>query len=225
MEVVFLPSTFHKIEQTESFRIRTVFNAGQSAVSASLNNDNHLFELNEITLGSEQTFSVPLESGSMSLILPLVGELKIEQGNYISELEPGQVLVVKAENDILLKFKNSSAEGPSLFLQLKYKNESNQEISKVQSLDIDQLNQQLNSIEISPECTLSLGKFLGRFDYSFDIKKNEQIVAYVISGVFELEHRLMEAGDMMMLSGMDTNQIEFESLSVESILLILKFKK
>lgn len=221
MEVVFLPNTFHKTEQTKCFRKRTVFNA-QSAVSATLNTDFHLLELNEITLSNEGSYSINQTPGYMSLILPLVGELSIDQKNSIHSLQPGQILNLNTNRSSLLNLRNESMEDPSLFLHILYKSESNQNISQVHPVDIEQANQKLHDIQISPEVSISIGKFLGRFDYSFDIKKNERIVAYVISGVFELEHRLLEAGDVMILSGMNKNQLELESLAVESILLILK---
>ncbi|MEP7320479.1 MAG: hypothetical protein ABI761_01125 [Saprospiraceae bacterium] len=222
MEVVFLPNTFHKTEQTKSFRKRTIFNATQSATSATLNTDFHFSELNELTLGNEGSYSINLNPGYMNLILPLVGELITDQKNNIHSIEPGQLLNLNSNISSVIKLRNESKVETSLFLQIIYKNDSYKLTSQVHPVDIEQANQKLHDIPISPEVSLSIGKFLGRFDYAFDIKKNERIIAYVISGVFELEHRLLEAGDVMILSGVDKNQLEMESLAVESILLILK---
>ena len=215
MEFVFLPQSFHSGSYTDYKRIRTIFNSNLNEGSNS-----SIIELLEITLGSNQLHHTIVNT--TSTIVPLVGELNIKLNDQINySIDPGHLFVL---NNTIgdIQIENNDLHEPVLFLELKSTFNPPSLSSLIHKIDIDQSIQSLNELQLNASLILSIGKFVGRHDHEYKLNQTNHVGIYIISGAFEVEYRLMEAGDMMMINDIDKDQLEFESLAKESIILILR---
>jgi quercetin 2,3-dioxygenase len=67
---------------------------------------------------------------------------------------------------------------------------------------------------------IHIGMFEGRAEGTFQLQAEEHVFVYVIEGAFELQDRLVERGDGLLL--WNCKHIEYEALSEGAILLIIK---
>lgn len=65
-----------------------------------------------------------------------------------------------------------------------------------------------------------IGKFAGREEATYQILNPSGLFAFVIAGEFEVQYRLLQAGDGLALWGLQ--QVELEALSNDAIILLVE---
>jgi hypothetical protein len=216
MQVYFLPRDFHVIEQADQYNIRSIYQTGdQKGVDGSLTS------IKEINLGSNSLYTPIMENTNLISFLPLVGEIVITDQITQHFATPGEIHSTIAYSSVI-----NTSHDPVLFLEIAQQAASAElESYGKMGFDIDQVNT-LHWIQSKNDVKFELGKFIGRKDYCYSLDDQGSLMAYVISGVFEISHRLTEAGDLLIISNIgQVREIELESLGVESIILLLTLKQ
>ena len=75
-----------------------------------------------------------------------------------------------------------------------------------------------NELFSIPSCRLSIGQFQGR-DEAVHVLNGKGCFYYVLAGAFEIQERLLHAGDGLAL--WDIEQVDLEALSNNAVLLVL----
>jgi quercetin 2,3-dioxygenase len=183
---------------------------------------------NEDTLAAGRSMKMTVEEKAEVIILPLVGTLLFTNNRgdevYVS---PGVVQLFSAtagmHYELTNPFKNKELIN---FLQLwLYKNEDVfKPLSQQFNFDLDKTNQLISmfdTAQLQQQAFCFIGKYNGRKkdEYQLQNKKNG-IYVFVIEGAFEVQDRLLHAKDGLAI--WNTNEIDFEALSNNAILLLLE---
>jgi quercetin 2,3-dioxygenase len=183
---------------------------------------------NEDTLAAGRGMKMTVEENTEVIILPLVGTLLFKNilgdETYVS---PGQVQLFSAtagmDYELMNPFKKEELVN---FLQLwLYKNDGVfKPLSQQFNFNLDKTNRLISIIDpaqLHQPSFCFIGKYDGRKkdEYALQNKKNG-IYVFVIEGAFEIQDRLLQAKDGLAI--WNTNEIDFEALSNNAILLLLE---
>ena len=172
------------------------------------------FFLNEFHLGAGHSFKTSIEKDFCLISIPLLGGFEFKTQFEHDFLEAGQALIL-AENEIL-EIINPYETETIEFIQIKISNSNFIQKSEKIILDFSQKNQLLKI-----QKNVFIGKFDGRAEGIFKAKSTETtIYFYIIAGVFEVQNRLLHTKDGLSLANCE--EIEFEALSNEAVILIVE---
>lgn len=186
---------------------------------------------NDDTLAAGKSFKMQLEKNTDVILLPVVGA--VEYKNSLGEtgiLEAGQMQIFSAAEGMEYEIVNPYETELVNFIQFFLTNNDNPFTPKIQEIDIDlEIRNQLftlysleeNGLTTHQESFGYIGKYSGRSEDLYQLKNPENgIFVFIIEGAFEVQNRLMEARDGLSLRNLD--QLEFEALSNDAIILILE---
>ncbi len=187
-----------------------------------------LLHVNEWLGRSGQTLTLPLPEQSVSVFVPLVGEmiLRTQQHDYTVPLGNLCVLPVEAEVDVLVEQSRAGA-GHFAFQQFVFskvgtcfKGIRDYHLPIVNRLDRNRLLPVLEE-EDSP-FQVYIGAFAGKFEYKLTLDPMfKHVFALTLDGNFEVAERLLFTGDALSLTGFQT--LEAECLSTTGLLLVVNF--
>ncbi len=150
------------------------------------------------------------------ILIPLVGSLLVKKEDQQQELRSEELFVLKKEIYEVVNPWNSDTVN---FLKLVIKDLEDPAGTKT-SFELIQKNVLVRSKALSRE--ISVGVFDSRTKSSYQASSGAKgVCAFVINGSFEIEDRLAEHRDTLILK--DVEKIEFESLSELAVLLIIEF--
>ena len=177
----------------------------------------------EIEILPNGRFELPIAHNKL-IVLPLIGACRVAlsateaytvQSEQLMEINNStfhkNVAVNNAGNTaikVLIVGVNNRLMYEPIFhfkvqeIQLKYKNEW---------ADITNLN------------FIKIGIFDSRFKGSFSTKPTKNVLAYTLSGCFEVENRLLNQSDTLFLA--DQTVIEYEALTENAILLCIEINR
>ncbi|MBE9466464.1 pirin family protein [Dyadobacter sp. UP-52] len=187
--------------------------------------------LNDDTLAAGKSFKMQLAENTEMILLPVVGA--VEYTNSLGEtgiLEAGQMQIFSAAEGMEYEISNPYEKELINFIQIFLKNNQYPFVPKVQEINIDLENRnQLfplfspgqNGLTTHQETFGFIGKYSGRKEDLYHLKNPENgIFVFIIEGAFEVQNRLMETRDGLSLRNLD--ELEFEALSNDAIILILE---
>ncbi|WP_159475923.1 pirin family protein [Dyadobacter sp. 3J3] len=187
--------------------------------------------LNDDTLAAGKSFKMQLGENTEVILLPIVGAVEFK--NSLGEtgiLESGQMQIFSAAKGMNYKITNPYETELVNFIQLFLTNNSNSFPPKIQEINIDLENRNRlfplfspaqNGLTTHQETFGYIGKYVGRQEDLYQLKNPENgIFVFIIEGAFEVQNRLMEARDGLSLRNLD--ELEFEALSNDAIILILE---
>lgn len=200
--------------QTEFFRsFLTSLNLNSNSNSAST------IKFLDNTLSPQKSTNLIFEEDLCIIFLPLVGAIEMicDDGNKI--LNSGEIAAcfVKEKQEILIQnpYENDYVnyleiriKSPSISFREPFFSDFNLEFNRNSLIKIS-----FPSIKQN----VFIGKFDGRKEGFLD--KVEDAFVFVISGVFEVNNRLMEDRDGLLI--FNSNEIDFEGLGAENIILIV----
>lgn len=186
---------------------------------------------NDDTLAAGKSFKMQLEANTEVILLPIVGA--VEYKNSLGEtgiLEAGLMQIFSATKGMEYEITNPYETELINFIQIFLTNNNNSFTPKTQEIDIDlETRNQLftlfspggNGLTTNEKTFGYIGKYSGRSEYLYQLKNPENgIFVFIIEGAFEVQNRLMEARDGLSLRNLD--ELEFEALSNDAIILILE---
>ncbi|SFD09026.1 hypothetical protein SAMN05518672_101416 [Chitinophaga sp. CF118] len=171
-----------------------------------------LYVLNEDTLAGGRSIMMQVEEDSDIILIPVVGAVACE--DQIVEAGQTQFLSMKAGTSFSIT--NPYETELIKFLQIWIKVPGTT-ASRLTSFDVDTDKNKLISVDKG----ILIGKFDGREEAEYKISHPANgIFAFVIEGVFEVQYRLLHAGDSLGL--WEVEHIELEALSNDAIILLVE---
>ena len=187
-----------------------------------------LYLMNEDTLAAGRTIEMQVEEGSTIMLIPVVGALsyKDSEGNT-GLVAAGQVQLIRAREGMNLQLTNPFDTELVKFLQLWYKDAAVKAPSVPRRFPFDLEGKKNRLVELFVDVDIAelpmalIGKFMGREEAVYQVMDAANgIFAFVIEGVFEVQHRLLHPGDALALWGIQ--EVELEALSNDAIILLVE---
>jgi quercetin 2,3-dioxygenase len=182
--------------------------------------ENILFPIQKITdntLLAEKLLE-PTSLAEILLFIPLVGAIELQYHNETVFVEAGQVCYVPRQ--AIASIANPYKTELINYLEISLQNTDESIIYSIYSFEFHIPNQ-LYKILNTPQFCGYLGTYNGRIDDELTMSIGYKTVfVYVVNGVFEVQNRLLQSKDGLML--FDVATIEFESLAENSILFLLE---
>jgi len=194
----------------------------------------NLYTFNEESLAGSQFLNFTVEQASYIIILPIAGALHcIDSSGNISEVDVEEILVIEVPDNTSYKIVNPYENDVISLLQIwiKAKEPVNSVSTHLFEFNFNSIQNKLRKIvsEKRENATgnefnffLSLGQFAGRQEEIYSLKEKESLCfAFVLSGAFEVEGRLLHENDGLAL--WETESFELEALSNNALVLVLEF--
>lgn len=178
---------------------------------------------NEETLLAGKSFKMQVEEDAQIIILPILGGIEFKQAEdeFIATGELFSFFATVGTNfEIINPYETETIK----FLHIWIKNQSpqNQQSSEIIIFDVLKNSDQLLTL-YQGVSTISIGKYSGRKDDIYKLQNPKHgVFAFVISGAFEFQNRLLHAGDGLSL--WEVEEIDFEALSNDALVLILEIE-
>ncbi|NII28495.1 pirin [Pseudoflavitalea sp. X16] len=199
-----------------------------------------LYVLNDETLAGGKSVTLMAEEDSDILLVPVVGALSVKDGIGNSCLvDAGQCYLATAPAGTAIELSNPYEEELINFLQVWFKRgEANVPSCKpaAQLCSFDLYANKDKLVELFPRTgswghepitsnkpygRQFIGKFTGRAEITHTITSPYNgLFVFVIEGAFEVQYRMLHAGDGLAL--WDLQEVEFEALSNDAIILVVE---
>ncbi len=165
------------------------------------------------TLAAQQSVESQFESSRTVVFLPLMGAVEVNE----QLVEAGQILYLLAQKNETVIVQNPYESGLINYLEIHIEpNYKPTEKVVITDFDLSQKNR-LHNIENRTKVGFCIGKYDGRKDGILKLEKPSDVFVFIINGAFEVQNRLLEARDGLLLN--NVSEIDFEALSEEAILL------
>lgn len=201
---------------SDSYNCFSTFNY-LSYQEESRNSFGSLSILNDETLAPKKSIDYTLEEDQTIVLIPLVGALDVIYLDTSEFVTTNQIRVFSAKKGTHFTISNPYEKELINFIQLRFR--STTIISETISFTLENRN---SIISITQNEYFSIGACIldARSEGFHSLKnKNYGIFAFVLSGAFEFQNRLIENRDGLKIWNIDS--IEFEALSENAILLII----
>lgn len=214
------------LTESDWFRTYNMFNTG-CYISPHKESFGNLYMLNEETLAPGRRLTTEVEEDAYLLLVPVVGGVQCSgTGHPARQVEAGEVLIWPAEKKSILRIHNPYDELVQ-FIQIGIKSDNGPLQNGVQQYPPGLISDAMSRIGEDGESkwpfVTGLGKYKGRSEDSCRLAPDRSLFVYVIQGAFEVQSRLLHAGDGLAL--WDCTDVEWEALSNDAIILLVEFQK
>ena len=227
----FYPKAFRKGPQTSFYRSLPVLSNGPSEHTSALNKP--LLHFNDETLAAKYSTEYVARQSQVTYLIPLSGRLNVNYKGQPHIIKPGTLYILDLDAEDTIKMTNPQRDELSNYLILS--TEAMATFSKMTQFiyfDLTKENIRKQLLEIHaighPSISgtfkrMSMGKYAAREDFNYFPHKRDanKTLFYVVSGSFEVEGRLLQSRDGLML--WNTDQVQMESLEHDSVLLIFEY--
>ena len=184
-----------------------------------------LYVLNEDTLAEGCGLTMEVEHDTHIILIPVVGAVswKTKHNDEEGVVEAGQAQVLSMCSGASLAIANPYADRLVRYLQLwiKTPGDASEKAHRLFSFSIDDRRNTLVEAVTHPSFKGMVGKFAGREETTYtSTHPGNGLFAFVLQGAFEVQYRLLHAGDGLAL--WDLHEIELEALSNDAIILIVE---
>jgi quercetin 2,3-dioxygenase len=214
--IIFLADKRHHF-QTDNFRsLATLPNAELGTVLAE--KFGSLVKFSDNTLAPQKSCTILADAAYCVVLIPLVGAFEID--GRIVDTEEISYLFVKENEQIVVQ--NPYESELINFIEIWFKSSENHIQGRFfDKFDLSANQNSLNLLTIEGlKISIFIGKFDGRVEDEIDLKdKGGKAFAINLSGSIEVQERLLFERDAVMI--WDCNEVGFESLAYESILLLI----
>jgi len=190
--------------------------------------------LNEESLAGGQHSALPVAQASQVLLIPVTGavESRVTGGEpTLVHVEEIQLLNLPAGSTLTLRNPYEDELISFLHLWLVAELPTDTAVSTdIFAFDVEALENRLGELVSSAPATpagpgrafiLSLGRFAGRQESIYKVQSRESLFfAFVLTGAFELEGRLLHAKDGLAL--WEADELELEALSNDALVVVLE---
>lgn len=189
-----------------------------SAREIRIGENSGLRTVTEAVIDENGSFHFTCSPDSSVLILVLYGEILI--GSCGQQVSSEQFFILKTGKSMAFTLKNNLPEEKADILMIEIINTGAEESSAAGEITFPERNTLL------PLCSPAgypgfIGLYDGRKEGVYTVsQKNRSVFGMVINGAFELQNRLLETRDALLIA--DTETIEFEALSENALLILLE---
>jgi hypothetical protein len=181
-----------------------------------------LYLLNDDMLAGRQKTCFEVDRDSYIIILPITGVVNyLDDTENETDVEVEEAVVVYVERGANITLSNPFDHDIVNYLCIGL-TATEPMPNNPQFLNFD-LNEKNTLIKLNRNLLpfiISIGRFEGRKEAVYQLPKKAKFYAFVISGAFEIDGRLMHEKDGLAL--WDTNQIELEALSNNAVMITLE---
>ncbi|TLU97847.1 pirin family protein [Dyadobacter luticola] len=183
-----------------------------------------LLTFNDETLLPGQSHIFSVAETCRIILLPLVGGIEVALGDSaaLQFVDSGEVLSFCALPGEHYNISNPYAEEAINYLQIRIECNETDQLHRLTKFDLSNKNFLLPAHSgREREASVYIGKYDGREEGVFiPDAPNRRIFAFIVEGAFEFQNRLLEKRDG--LSIRNANEIEFEALSNDAVILVLE---
>lgn len=212
----FVPAAQRKREASSEWRSCYSFQASEQ-----LPIDCALHSFTEHTLAATTALTLTFPKQGTLVLLPTAGGIQCSAGINSEHFIPaGSLLVIARQAGETVTLHNTSATHLANVLAFYVDELVRQEGVYDFNLPAN-FNKLVMPLAASPtlSCQLQLGMYAGRAEDGLQLSSSQCLLAYIIEGAFEVQNRLMERGDSLLL--WNCNSIDYEALSEHAIILLL----
>ncbi|QJD96299.1 hypothetical protein HH214_10700 [Mucilaginibacter robiniae] len=212
--------------ETTAIRQYSIFNTGsfyrehQQPLGA-------LQQLDDIILAGSKSTTLVADQPLYYVLLPITGKVSYQQNKSATTItDVGQLLLcsVPANTDIVRS--NPYPANWINYLQIVVQNTSTASYPGAQTFHFDLDAEPDTLINITGSdypFAISIGRFGGRREATYFLhSRQSRLFAFVITGAFELEGRLLHERDSLAL--WDIEEAELEALSNNAVIMLLEIK-
>jgi hypothetical protein len=207
----------NKIKRYSTFNFEGFKNPDKTSVDI-------LYMLNDEMLAGKQQTCFEVDRDSYIVILPITGAV-----NYLDnsenetdvEVEEAAIIYVEQGANITLSnpFENDIINYLCIGIIASEPMENNPQFC---NFDLSISNQLLKIKASEVPFVLNIGRFEGRKEAIYKLNKSAKLYAFVISGAFEVDGRLLHEKDGLAL--WDTEEVELEALSNNALIFLMELK-
>lgn len=180
-----------------------------------------LYVLNdeELLAGAVREIRVP--ENSYVLLLPVTGDLRLDHYQKTSEtINVGEIKILSQPQGSMLKLTNPFDQEIINYLVLMIRAETLLTVSQTITFELDE-NQIFKCETSTFPFRLGIGRFAGRHQGIYrSAGPVRKIFSYVIAGAFEVEDRLLQMRDGLLIPELE--ELEFEALSPNAVLFFIE---
>ncbi|WP_395632914.1 hypothetical protein [Flavobacterium sp.] len=178
-----------------------------------------LKKFEEIAIKPNGNFIYRADKPQELILIPIIGAIDFFSDHQNGFVHSNQLQTINIEKGQSIEFKNPYEDGLISFLLIELDGITNR---KIVEFNLSETNK-LSTILYSNEWKISFGIFHSREEGTYKLASNKNgVFAFVVNGAFEFQNRLLEDRDA--LSIWDIKEIEFESLTQNSLILIIEVK-
>jgi len=177
-----------------------------------------LYEVLEFVIYKESRSLLDLKANQKVIILPLYGNIRINNFNKI--IEAGEVVIFESSEDQQVMVRNVGEDADADVLIMTFNKNVSKNSYRINKIDLS-IRNRLNFIDSGFSFPGFIGIFDGRETGNYVLKReNSSIFGMVINGAFEFQDRLLENRDAILIRNLD--ELEFEALSENALILFLE---
>jgi hypothetical protein len=162
-----------------------------------------------------KTQTIQTDMACAVLLLPLVGGVELTTKEGVKFVEAGEVGYIFLWPGEQLSVENPYEAELVNYLEVWFSGSTSSIQNSWEKFNLENPKNTLTSLLT----TGWIGKYDGRYDDTLVLAKPTNCFVFVINGVFEVQNRLLEPRDSVVL--LETQEVEFEALANDSILLII----
>lgn len=181
----------------------------------------NLVKFYDDVLNINSHLSYPADKHYHLVIIPVAGVVGYNvSGQRAKFALPGEVVSVSLPVDSRIEFVNNERSAMNNFLHLWFRGDDLAAMNVQAAFDVDSSRNQLMSLfNHAPSQTQAfIGQYDGRVNAIYPAKM-KSVFVFVLEGAFEVQNRLMEPRDSLIIN--DCHELEFEALSNNAIILII----
>lgn len=183
--------------------------------------------LNDESLSPKESITYTYEEDAHIVLLPIAGALNHSNGSQSGDLiRSEQIKTLEVKKGTSYTFNNPFEEDWINYLHMGFKMNVpfSEQQATLKNIGFKKMNELVSlgfNAQMQSNPTGYIGIYEGRSEEIYKIKKaGNGVFVYIIKGAFEVQGRLMEYRDGLSL--WDTEEIEFEALSNNAIIMLLE---
>ncbi|GHB61564.1 pirin family protein [Persicitalea jodogahamensis] len=202
----------------------------QTNITNTFSGSDTLQKISDDTLRAGIELSMLADTDSVVVLLPYIGDLQVtNQDQTVRTLLEGQVFTWPVAQGGSYHLRNTYQEEAINFFQIVFSDpfpktvhcnptEYHPALAGTVIME-ERPNEMLSIFEKGQK--ISIGKYDGRAEGIFQVQNPAQgVFAFIIEGAFEVQNRLLEARDGLVLQ--NVNEVEFEALSQDAVLVLIE---
>ena len=213
-----------KIRQSSRYQSLSTFSSGDEQSTHELSSPG-LYALDDVELAGSAGIDVDIKETSYMILLPITGDLiYTDAAGKKAWINVGELKIISLPAASGIRLTNPFPNDIINYLQIciRANRQMNQNINALFNFDLHKKQNDLKEMyPLFSPFSISIGRFNGRKEGVYPMRsKKSRLFAFIITGAFEFENRLLETRDGLEVSGIE--EAHFEALSEGAILLLIE---
>jgi len=223
LATIFL-SDNRKIRRSDQYQSLSTFSSGAEQSTHEFTSPG-LYALDDVELAGAAFIDVEIEKTSYLILLAVTGDLIYTDAvGKKAWINVGELKIISLPASSGIRLTNPFPNDIINFLQIciSADRQMNQNINALFNFDLNKKQNDLKEMyPLFAPFSISIGRFKGRKEGIYPVRsKKSRLFAFIITGAFEFENRLLHMRDGLEVSGIE--EAQFEALSEGAILLLIE---